>query len=569
VEPSSLASPLAQPPTRLRTIARRIASILWTVLILATLYVCYFTHLSIIGFVGPDEPRYASIARAMSETGDWITPRLDGKPWFEKPPLYYWSAATSFKLFGISERSARLPSAIFALLATLAIAWLAWRFYGAETSRWVLLLLPTSIGMIGFSHAASTDMPFAATLTLAMLPAAYLLGLTPRSQTQPADSLPPTSVASPPATSSFAAIFLGFLLGLAVLAKGPAALILCGGGVALWAVFTRRWRDTLRLLHPAAISAFCLSALPWYILCAYRNPKFFRVFIIEHNFKRFLTPEFQHLQPFWFYGEILLVAFLPWTAALLWAAIAGIRRMRSATLSSPTIFLLCWATFCVAFFSISRSKLPGYILPAVPPIALLLARACTNLSNSTFSRRVLAFSCLAFATIDGTAFSVMAGHSDHLLRRSVAFWPVAVVALVLVAASNLFFGILMLLGRRSVAVIVGVLPFFVAFWMFGVIDQFTPLSVLSARYVADQIAAEQVPLSMVRAAQLKRDMLYGLNFYLHSDLREWDHDPRNEVYVVTDQLRCSRMREEMKCEDLWVEQERVDNFTVLHLSPKP
>ncbi len=109
------------------------AQIGWAILILATLYVCYFSHLGAIGFVGPDEPRYAWIARDMAETGDWVTPRLYGKPWFEKPPLFYWGAALCFKLFGVSEAAARLPSAISALLATLALAWLALRLYGAET----------------------------------------------------------------------------------------------------------------------------------------------------------------------------------------------------------------------------------------------------------------------------------------------------------------------------------------------------------------------------------------------------------------------------------------------------
>src|SRR5215472_15292487 len=145
------------------------ARISWSALICVTLYVCYFSQLGAIGFVGPDEPRYAWVAREMVESGDWITPRLYGRPWFEKPPLYYWGAATCFKLFGVSEAAARLPSSIAALLATLAMAWLAWRIYGAEAARWVLLLLPTTAGMIGFSRAAATDMPFSGALTVTMV----------------------------------------------------------------------------------------------------------------------------------------------------------------------------------------------------------------------------------------------------------------------------------------------------------------------------------------------------------------------------------------------------------------
>ena len=275
------------------------ARVAWAILILSTLYISYFHNLGAIGLVGPDEPRYSWIARDMVESGDWVTPRLYGQPWFEKPVLYYWSAALSFKFFGVNEASARLPSAFAALFATLAMAWLAWRVYGTSTARWVLLLLPTSVGMIGFSHAAATDMPFAAMLTIAMVFAARLVGLVPKPSI-------PNSFTSFTSSPSFTSCFFGFFLGLAVLAKGPAAIILSGGSVLLWAICTKRWRDAFRCLHPVAIASFCLTALPWYILCARRNPDFFRVFIIEHNFKRYLTPEFQHIQPFWFYVPIVL-----------------------------------------------------------------------------------------------------------------------------------------------------------------------------------------------------------------------------------------------------------------------
>src|SRR2546423_4974524 len=159
----------------------------WIALICVTLFVCYFSHLGVIGFVGPDEPRYAWIARDMAETGDWVTPRLYGRPWFEKPPLLYWGGAIFFKLFGarVPEVAARLPSAISALLASLALAWLAWRTYGEECARWLLLLLPTSVGMIGFSHAAATDMPFTGMLTIAMVCAAVALGLVPKNENTP------------------------------------------------------------------------------------------------------------------------------------------------------------------------------------------------------------------------------------------------------------------------------------------------------------------------------------------------------------------------------------------------
>src|SRR5258707_3349453 len=319
----------------------------------------------------------------MAETGDGVTPRLYGKPWFEKPPLYYWGGAICFKLFGVSEAAARLPSAISALLATLAMAWRAWRIYGAETARWLLLLLPTTVGMIGFSHAAATDMPFSAMLTIAMVCVAVLLrlplecgGLPPLSSNEAAATKSAGTPATAPNSSSLASstfltsLLFGFFLGLAVLAKGPAAIILCGGAAFFWALFTKRWRDALRLLHPAAIAALCLTALPWYFLCARRNPDFFRIFIIEHNFKRYLTPEFQHIQPFWFYGPIILLAIFPWSFLAMLGFVDLLRRNLPAK-GSTSWFLLSWSAFTVFFFTTSQSKLPGYVLPAVPPLALL------------------------------------------------------------------------------------------------------------------------------------------------------------------------------------------------------
>src|ERR1700676_3712174 len=345
-----------------------LARIAWAVLICATLYVCYFSHLGAIGFVGPDEPRYAWIARDMAETGDWITPRLYGKPWFEKPPLYYWGAAISFKLFGISEAAARLPSAISALLATLAMAWLAWRIYGAETARRLLLFLPTTVGMIGFSHAAATDMPFSAMLTIAMVCAAVIVGLVPeRSSRDGAQHAAPLREEDVAPRRWLALVLFGFFLGLAVLAKGPVAIILCGGAILFWALFTKRRRDALRLLHPAAIAAFCVTALPWYILVARRNPDFFRIFIIEHNFKRYLTPEFQHIQPFWFYIPVFVVGIFPW---LFWIGRAfGVAQRKDAII----LLCVCWVLFPILFFSTSQSKLPGYILPCIPPAIFLIA----------------------------------------------------------------------------------------------------------------------------------------------------------------------------------------------------
>jgi 4-amino-4-deoxy-L-arabinose transferase-like glycosyltransferase len=544
-----------------------LSRLLWLIAIVATLYFCYFRQLGVVGLMGPDEPRYAWIARDMMESGDWITPRLYGSPWFEKPPLYYWGAALSFKVFGVNETSARLPSAIAALLATLTLAWLAWRVYGSATARWLLLLLPSSAGMIGFSHSAATDMLFSAMLTCAMVPAGVLLGMVPfaRGEDRSADRDFGTELSN--SAKLIAAALLGLFLGYAMLAKGPAAIILSGGAVVCWAAYTKRWKHTLRLLHPVAIAVFCVVALPWYVLCAMRNPDFLRVFILEHNFKRFLTPEFQHIQPFWYYAGILSIALLPWTPALLWAIVTGTRSLlRGARLSAMSCFLLSWASFCLVFFTISRSKLPGYILPAIPAIGLLLARAIVKLGPTR--RWSFALTSLVPGIALAVLFFELFSHNDQILKKAVAYTPAVEVAIAAIGAANILLALLYLAPRRNLAMIAAVVPVLFAMFMVDDALPFTPISSQSARYLADQIRADEVPLAKLRVAVLKRSTRYGLNFYLHTDLPDLTRTLHSDVYLLTTaRATCDKMPPEVKCEDMWQRTADSDGITLLHLTP--
>ena len=280
--------------------------------------ICLFGQLGALGLVGPDEPRYAWIARAMAETGDWVTPRLYGAPWFEKPVLYYWLAGLGFKLGFSAECAARLPSALAALGAALAIGWMAHRYFvrkgvairepNSTLPIFCALVFATSVAAIGFARAATPDMLFSASITTAMAFAATLLPIAPEANTRK-----PTPRHSAPSSSQ---ICFGAFLGLGVLAKGPAAVILAGGAIAIWAALTKNWRAVFRLASPAAVFVFCVVALPWYVLCAARNPDFLHVFIFQHNFERYLTPMFQHIQPFWFFIPVALAALVPWLAFL-------------------------------------------------------------------------------------------------------------------------------------------------------------------------------------------------------------------------------------------------------------
>jgi 4-amino-4-deoxy-L-arabinose transferase-like glycosyltransferase len=538
------------------TPATTLQRLFWAVLIVATLSVCYFSNLNVIGFAGPDEPRYAWIARDMAETGDWVTPRLYGRPWFEKPPLLYWVGAIFFKIMPSQpEIAARLPSAICALLGTLALAWLAWRTYGEQCARWLLLLLPTSVGMIGFSHACATDMPFAGMLTIALVCAAIILGLVP-----PNDDTPIL-----PRSPWLARLLFGFFLGLAVLGKGPAALILTGGAVFLWALFSKRWRDALRLLHPAAIATFCVTALPWYILCARRNPDFFRVFIIEHNFKRYLTPEFQHIQPLWFYVPVVLIAFLPWTFLLLASGIASLRQLwRNRKVAAVSCILLTWSVFCLLFFSASKSKLPGYILPAIPAMALLLAYATTGVR--WFSRRFAA-GALFF---QGFAYLYMTLWARFSLR---SLWDIKLSAILtfgLFGLSSLFAGTSVLARPRSLLqfslLSASILAIVVLVGFGPQILSVTHYDLLSGKELWRSLPSEVRLSPRLRVFGFRRDYRFSLNFYMRREVLEWSEDEIQEGFVVTDGRRCNDLKTQSNCRDLWWNSERIPNWSLLKLS---
>ncbi|MDQ1410600.1 MAG: hypothetical protein QOJ41_2335 [Acidobacteriaceae bacterium] len=519
--------------------------ICWAVLILLTLYVGYFSHLGAFGFIGPDEPRYAWIARDMAESGDWITPRLYGKPWFEKPVFYYWSAALCFKLFGVKEASARLPSALCALLATLALAWLALRRGGWRKARWVLLLLPSTVGMIGFSHAAATDMPFSAMLSVAMICAAVALGLVPGDFSEKplsADAVPPAellgekrdgeSVLRQTKKSVYLSLALfGFFLGLAVLAKGPAALILAGGAIFLWVTFTKRWGEALRLFHPIGMAAFFLTCLPWYVLCARRNPDFLRVFIIEHNFKRYLTPEFQHIQPFWYYLPISIIALLPWIFWLVCFALGEWKKGEGGFQRAQILFLAAWGVFPILFFSLSKSKLPGYILPAVFPLGFLISLAVTRglKSRHVIGQYVVGLiGALLFVSPAWIFFS-----QAHVRGPLVSLY-------ILVAT----IGGLVVIGAALLRQTSGGLIFSVVLVLFLLNLVYVSLTKLdpqiSARSCARQIGVQRA--ANTYSFKLQRSWQYQLNFYLHREIAEWSPDIAGEAMVVTSQKNLEELK---------------------------
>jgi 4-amino-4-deoxy-L-arabinose transferase-like glycosyltransferase len=476
-------------------------------LTLAVAAACLFSGLRALGLVGPDEPRYMSIARAMLQSGDWVTPRLYGQPWFEKPVLYYWAAAAAFRLFGVDEFAARLPAALAALLATAAMTWTALRSYGLDAAWLTLLMLPTTFATIGFARAATPDMLFSALLVAAAASAAEML--------------------AQKRFEGLGRLAFGIFLGAATLAKGPAALLLAGGAVILWALASGRWRAVLGLMNPMSVVSYLAVAAPWYALCAWRNPEFLRVFLVEHNFSRYLTTEFQHIQPLWFFGPVILAATIPWTVLLLPLAIAAINGVRANRMwkDSPAIFWSGWAIFPILFFSFSESKLPGYVLPGVPPLILLLAAISASWLKTppvngkvTRPRWWLALVGCTFPALSLAAIVWSRGLPVELMlngSQTPAFLLATAIIGGLVCAALAFTGRLrhafMMAGVVMAALLLGVNT--------GIIPKLDPF--LSPRTAARATPPEALAGEHLAILDLNRSWEYGLDFYLDRALPEW------------------------------------------------
>lgn len=455
----------------------------------------------------------------MAQTGDWLTPRLWGHPWFEKPILYYWAAAASFRFLEASALAARLPNALAALLGALLLAWAASRIYGRSATRLLLVLFPATLGLFAFAHAATPDMLLAVSLEAAMVSALGALGW-----------------AGSPNGRRWLAL-TGACIGLGTLAKGPVAIVLSGGSVLLWAWLARRWRDGLRFLRWEPLAAFAVVAVPWYLACSFANPGFAYSFLWYQNVTRFFTPVFEHVQPWWFFLPVLALGLLPWTPALLATARDGWRLFRSGSAArSPGAFVACWAAFPLLFFSFSDSKLPGYILPAIPPLVLLLARTLDRMAApGARSRDRLGEWAIALV---GLAWIALAVAANHWLRRLPHAWASAhheAVLGFLVATGILgaCVAALALLGRPRHAVAgaalwMGVLVVAVT-WLF--LPQVDP-------YVSARAAAEAArPLvgspAMVEVYGLNRDWVYGLDYYFGRELPEWSPTQPAPAWIFT------------------------------------
>ena len=332
------------------TLAKRVYIFLFLIII-----AFYLFGIGSLPLLGPDEPRYAQVAREMFLRGDPVTPTLGGHTWFEKPALLYWMIAASFKVFGVSEFSARLGPAVCGLL-TIAAVWVVGR--KIDAGFWSLIVTATCLGLIVFSRAASFDVVITMTTTWAL--AFFLLHELGNTDRKPM-------------------LLTGFyaFIGLSLIAKGLVGIVVPFGVVGLYYLLRRRWpqRSVWLSVVWGVPLALAVSA-SWYgPVIARHGWSFIDEFFLQHHFARYVSNKYHHPQPFYFFPAIILMLALPWTPYLVYA-LAKARRWtwRGDDKSSiARVFALAWLILPIVFFSFSGSKLPGYVLPALPAAALLVA----------------------------------------------------------------------------------------------------------------------------------------------------------------------------------------------------
>ena len=452
----------------------------------------FFFGLSYFGLIGADEPRYAQVAREMLARQDWITPTLGGMPWLEKPPLYYWQAMLAYSLFGVSDWAARLPSAIDATLMVIAIYFFLRKFRpGFETNG--ALIAASAAGVIGFARAASTDMPLAAMFTIAML--AWFAWLES-------------------GWRGYLAWFYAFIA-LATLAKGPVAPFLAAVIIFVFAILKHDFKLFWRTLWVPGILLSTLFALPWYVAVQIRNPQFFRTFILQHNLARFGTNFYHHKEPFWYFLPVMLLALIPWVVLTCASLIEAVRAWWSERANALSLedafstFLVIWFIVPIIFFSISQSKLPGYILPAVPAGALLVVEYLRNHLNERPRPLIALLHAMAACAPIVPALMIQYIVLQHRLAWgkgtaiSVALALILTIGLAVTLASRVGFA-----GLRFTLV-----P--VALAVAAVLRLGSPAldSTLSARPIATEISRmEKTPLPLA-VFRVSREVEFGLAFY--------------------------------------------------------
>lgn len=348
----------------------------------------------------PDEGRYAGVVWEMLRSEQWAVPTLDGLPYFHKPPLFYWMAAAAMQVFGPSEFAARVPSILAAAGAAFALFCFIRRWGDARQAGWTLALLATQPFFFGAAQYANPDMLVGGCITLSVLACAHSVLL---------------QDAGKPCRHWLAAAY--GMAGFGFLAKGLIGIVLPALTIAAWLLAARRPRDIARMVWLPGVGLLAAIALPWCVEMQRRYAGFFDYFIVYQHFQRYTTDGFNNPQPFWFYPVAVLVLALP-SSMLLPCAIR--LPLKSGSMMSIRLLMWCWLAAVLLFFSLPRSKLVGYAVPALPPLAVLLASGLLQGSLLRAAHRQLLLAVAAAVCVGSVAaIAAYPRHSSKALGTAL------------------------------------------------------------------------------------------------------------------------------------------------------
>ena len=348
-----------------------------------------------------DEGRYAEIAREMFTTGDWVTIRYNALKYFEKPPLQMWGTALAYTLFGIGDWQARLFTALSGIAGLVFTMLAAARWWGRRTAVITgLVLVSAPMWNVG-AHFNSLDMGVAGCMTMAL--AALLLAQHPDATRSQQRNWMWVCWAS---------------MALAVLSKGLIGVVLPGFVLVVYTLVARDWVLWKRLHLVTGLIVFFAVGAPWFVLISARNPEFAWFFFVHEHFQRCTSTVHNRNAPLWYFVPLLLAGFLPWLAQLPGAVRLSFARSETAANGfRPTLMLGLWAILIFAFFSISDSKLPGYIFPSIPALAVLAALVLENTGERAWRWQLKAF--LALAVVGLAASGYVATMSSDMYPNAV------------------------------------------------------------------------------------------------------------------------------------------------------
>jgi 4-amino-4-deoxy-L-arabinose transferase-like glycosyltransferase len=386
-------------------------------LLAVAVLVVWFANLDYRKLIKPDEGRYAEISREMAVSGDWVTPRLNGIKYFEKPPLHYWAGAAAFSLFGQHEWAARLWSALSGVLG-IALAWYAGqRLFGAAAGLYAAVVLGSCLMYVVVGHLNTLDMG----LALFLLASLCTLLLAQRDEATAHEN----SVWMHTAWAAMAG---------AVLTKGLVGIVIPGATLVLYTLVQRDWRLWQRLHPITGLLLFLAITAPWFVIVSMRNPEFAWFFFVHEHFLRYTTTIHQRVEPWYYFLPLLIVGWLPWTTVVadaMWQA----WKPEPGVKFQPRRCLLIWCGFVLLFFSASGSKLPSYILPLFPAGALLAGWRLASVSGTRLAWQIVPMSLLGLGGLLALPFIRTSGDTPVELIQAFKPWIAAAALIALAGAA--------------------------------------------------------------------------------------------------------------------------------------